>query len=178
MCFFFQKSTALCPKSRSGKLLNNWKRNFFKVLNKIAFRSWFEIVPVRYVPSLTVRLETDLVRKIAFLYRSVPCGSRIFLITVGARAIDWSIKLVFSEFKCCVCGSALIPVFRIRDVYPGSWFLPTPDLGSRIQKQKQKRGVKKICCHNFYAATNFTKLQIILVLECWRKKCGPIFKEL
>jgi hypothetical protein len=32
---------------------------------------------------------------------------------------------------------------RIRDVYPGSRFLTLPDPGSRIQKQQQKRGVKK-----------------------------------
>ncbi len=42
------------------------------------------------------------------------------------------------------------PVLRIRDVYPGSRILifthpgsRPPDLGSRIQKQQQKRGVKK-----------------------------------
>jgi hypothetical protein len=42
------------------------------------------------------------------------------------------------------------------DFYPSR----ISDLGSRIQKQQQKRGVKI----NFYVATNFTKLQIILVL--------------
>jgi hypothetical protein len=52
-------------------------------------------------------------------------------------------------------------VWRIRDVYPGSRI---PDLGSRIQKQQQKRGVKKnFFVITFYAATNFSKLQIILV---------------
>jgi hypothetical protein len=42
------------------------------------------------------------------------------------------------------------PVWRIRDVYPGSRILifthpgsQIPDLGSRIQKQQQKREVKK-----------------------------------
>jgi hypothetical protein len=44
----------------------------------------------------------------------------------------------------------LAPVLRIRDVYPGSRILifthpgsRIPDLGSRIQKQQQKREVKK-----------------------------------
>ncbi len=33
--------------------------------------------------------------------------------------------------------------------------------GYRIQKQEQKRGVEKICCHTFFVVTNLTKLQII-----------------
>ncbi len=51
--------------------------------------------------------------------------------------------------------------------------------GSRIQKQQQKRGAKKkFVVLTLYVATNFTKLQIILVLKCWRKNLGQIFKEL
>jgi hypothetical protein len=65
-------------------------------------------------------------------------------------------------------------VWRIRDVYPGSRILIFTHPGSRIQKQQQKRGVKNFLIITFYAATNFSKLQIILVLECRRKK----FKEL
>ncbi len=41
-------------------------------------------------------------------------------------------------------------VWRIRDVYPGSWFLPIPDLGSRIQKQQQKTGLKQVFCHTTF----------------------------
>jgi hypothetical protein len=52
-------------------------------------------------------------------------------------------------------------------------FIPDPDFyqpritdpGSRIQKQEQKRGVKKMCCHTFFVATNFTILKIILFFE-------------
>ncbi len=47
-------------------------------------------------------------------------------------------------------------VLRIRDVYPGYFAHP----GSRIQKQQQKRGVKKIC-HTIFVATKFTKLKLI-----------------
>ena len=66
-----------------------------------------------------------------------------------------------------------IAVLRIRDVYPGSR-IPDPDFypsripdpgsrisdpGSRIQKQQQKREVKKkLVVIPFYVATNFTKL--------------------
>jgi hypothetical protein len=36
---------------------------------------------------------------------------------------------------------------------------------------------KKLVFIPFYVATNFTKLKIILVLKCWRKTFGPVFKE-
>jgi hypothetical protein len=82
----------------------------------------------------------------------------------------------------------MIKVLRIRDVYPGSRILilpipdpgsRIPDPGSRIQKQLQKRGVKKnFFIKHFFVATNFTKCKIILFLNCSRKKFGPNFKEL
>ncbi len=76
-----------------------------------------------------------------------------------------------------VGNTASTTVLRIRDVYSGSRILIFTHPGSRIQKQQQKRGV--IWCHTFLCiATNFTKLYIILLLKCWRKKFGPIFKEL
>ncbi len=58
--------------------------------------------------------------------------------------------------------------------------IPDPDFyPSRIQKQQQKRGVKKkFVVITFYVATNLTKLQIILFLKCWRQKIEPIFKKL
>jgi hypothetical protein len=61
-------------------------------------------------------------------------------------------------------------------------FIPDPDFyPSRIADPKtatKERGEKKFVVITFYVATNFTKLQIILVLKCRRKKFGPIFKEL
>jgi hypothetical protein len=59
------------------------------------------------------------------------------------------------------------PVFRIRDVYPGSWILIF--FPSRILDPKtatKERGEKKFVDITFYVATNFTKLKIILVLKC------------
>ncbi len=44
-----------------------------------------------------------------------------------------------------------------------------PDLGSRIPDPKtatKERGENKFVVINFYVATNFKKLQIILVLKC------------
>jgi hypothetical protein len=51
-------------------------------------------------------------------------------------------------------------------IHPGSRI---PDLGSRIPDPKtatKERGEKKFVVITFYVATNFTKLQIILVLKC------------
>jgi hypothetical protein len=50
------------------------------------------------------------------------------------------------------------------DFYPSR----IPDLGTRIQKQQQKRWVKKkFFVTTFYVAKNFTKLKIISILKCW-----------
>jgi hypothetical protein len=65
-------------------------------------------------------------------------------------------------------GGLTAPVLRMRDVYPGS----------RIQKQKQKRRVRKKYCPTFFAATNMTKFKIILFLNRRRKNFRPIYKEL
>jgi hypothetical protein len=51
------------------------------------------------------------------------------------------------------------------DFYPSR----IPDLGSRIPDPKtatQESGEKKFVAITFYVATNFRKLQIILVLKC------------
>ncbi len=65
------------------------------------------------------------------------------------------------EIKVFLCFNVL----RIRNVYPGSWFLPIPDLESRIsdpgsKNSNNERGEKKLAVITFYVATNFTKLQI------------------
>jgi hypothetical protein len=64
---------------------------------------------------------------------------------------------------------------------PGSLILIFTHPGSRIPDPKtatKERSEKKFFVITFYVATNFTKLHIILILMCWRKKFGPIFKEL
>ena len=67
-------------------------------------------------------------------------------------------------------------VWRIRDVYPGSRILIfthpgslIPDLGSRIQKQQQKREVKKnklsygtfLCSHKFHKIVNYFSFEVL-----------------
>jgi hypothetical protein len=54
---------------------------------------------------------------------------------------------------------------------PGSLI---PDLRSRIQKQQQKRGVKKICCHIFFCRQKFPKLNYF-IFEMPRKKVWASF---
>jgi hypothetical protein len=61
---------------------------------------------------------------------------------------------------------------RIPDPYFFPSRIPDPKTGTK------ERGEKKFVVITFYVATNFTKLQIILVLKCRRKIFGPIFKEL
>ncbi len=99
-------------------------------------------------------------------------SSRTAVVKPGIRILRQDPKLFRVSGSQC-CGSGMF--IPDPDFYPSR----IPDLGSRIQKQQEKRGVKKkFVVITFYVATNFTKLQIILVLKCWRKKCGPIFKDL
>jgi hypothetical protein len=61
-------------------------------------------------------------------------------------------------------------------------FIPDPDFcfvhpGSRIQKQQQKRGVKTFFVLPFFAATNITKLAIILFWNWSRKNAGQFTKN-
>jgi hypothetical protein len=61
------------------------------------------------------------------------------------------------------------------DFYPSR----IPDLGSRIPKQQQNRGVKKkIFCHSFLFSHKFHKIEHYFSFKSWRKKFGSIFKEL
>ncbi len=80
----------------------------------------------------------------------------------------WAVLFVRIKKYCGSISSVADPgcLFRIL-----IFIQPDPDVGSRIpvQKQQQKRGVKKICFHTFLCNQNFTKLKIILVLKCWEK---------
>ncbi len=65
-------------------------------------------------------------------------------------------------------------MLRIRDVYPGSRILIFTHSGSRIQKQQQNRGVKKISCHNFFCSHKFHKIVNYLIFG--RKHLGQFLK--
>jgi hypothetical protein len=61
-------------------------------------------------------------------------------------------------------------VLQIWDVYPGSRILNFYPYRIPDPKTHQKRGVKKVGCHTFFVASNFTKLKIILFYEMLGKK--------
>ncbi len=72
----------------------------------------------------------------------------------------WKINyfILFIYFKSslyCSWNYLFYTVLRIRDVYPGSWFLSIPDPGSK--KQQQQRGVKKFVVLPIFVATKITK---------------------
>jgi hypothetical protein len=86
-------------------------------------------------------------------------------------------------------------VWRIQDVYPGSRILifthpgsrilifthpgsRIPDLGSQIQKQQQKRGVKKNCCHNFLCSHKFHKIAHYFSFDVLKKKIWANFQRI
>ena len=72
----------------------------------------------------------------------------------------------------------LIPVLRIRDVYPRSRILIFSHPGSWIQNSTKERGEKKLVVITFYVAKNFTKLQIIFSFELLKKKIWANFQRI
>ncbi len=73
-----------------------------------------------------------------------------------------------------------LAVLRIRDVYPGSWFLPIPEPGSRIPvpKTATKERRKKISSHIFFCSHKFYKIVNYFIIELMKKQnFGLVFKE-
>jgi hypothetical protein len=57
--------------------------------------------------------------------------------------------------------------------------IPDPDFyPSRIQKQQQKRGVKKISCHNFLCSHKFHKIANYFSFEVLKKKIWANFQRI
>jgi DNA-directed RNA polymerase subunit N (RpoN/RPB10) len=72
-------------------------------------------------------------------------------------------------------------VWRIWDVYPGSLILIFTHPGTRIpdpKKQQQKRGVKRICCHNFLCSHKFHKIENYFSFEVLKKKIWANFQRI
>jgi hypothetical protein len=69
-------------------------------------------------------------------------------------------------------------VLRIRDIYPGSRILILTHPGSRIQKQQQKRGVKKICYHTFFCSCKLQKIEYYFIFEMLKKKIWANFQRI
>ncbi len=77
---------------------------------------------------------------------------------------------VFPILQCC--GSRMF--------IPDPEFYPSriSDLGSRIQKQQRKKGVKKISCHTFFCSHKFHKIENYFIFETLKKKICANFKEI
>jgi hypothetical protein len=68
---------------------------------------------------------------------------------------------------------------RIRDVYPGSRFLPIPDPGSGITDPKtatKERG-EKICCQTFFCSHKFHKILNYFIFKMLKKKIWASFQR-
>jgi hypothetical protein len=52
------------------------------------------------------------------------------------------------------------------------------DLGSRIQKQQQKRGVKKICCRTIFCSHKFHKIENYFIFEMLKKIIWANFQRI
>jgi hypothetical protein len=61
-------------------------------------------------------------------------------------------------------------------VIPDPGFFTHP--GSRIRKPQQKRGVGKNLWLYLFCSHKFHKIKNYFILKCWRKKIGPVFKDL
>ncbi len=81
-----------------------------------------------------------------------------------------AVKVSLTDPTLQCCGSGML--------IPDPDFCPSriPDLGSKNSNKRE--GWKKLVLIPLFAAINFKKFKIILFLKCWRKKLGPIFKEL
>jgi hypothetical protein len=75
------------------------------------------------------------------------------------------------------------PVLRIRDVYPGSWFLPIPNPGSRISEPGSKNSNKrerwkKLDVKPVYVATKFNKIVNYFSFDVLKKKIWANFQRI
>ncbi len=53
---------------------------------------------------------------------------------------------------------------------PGSRILIFAHPGFRIQKQQQKRDVKKVCCHTFFRSHKFPKIENYFIFDLLKNK--------
>ena len=130
--------------------------------------------------SCTWALQEYPCREARVRFQCLPSDQRylkIWLLSWGKSVTIESVMLlrmgiIFarSGFAYSVADPGCLSRISDPDFYPSR----IPDLGSRIQKQLQKRGVKKNFIKHFFVATNFTKCKIILFLNCSRKKFGPL----
>jgi hypothetical protein len=92
------------------------------------------------------------------------------------------------RYRCKFLITEFLPVLRIRDVYPGSWFLPIPDPGSRIpgpgsripdpKTATKERGEKNLWCHTFLCSHKYHKIAHYFNFEVLKKKISANFQRI
>jgi hypothetical protein len=117
------------------------------------------------------RLEVEHCQQVSEdVFRCVADGLRIGrypdLLLEGSR-LQWNedegkmfVEVRKSFLQCCGSGMFI------------------PDLGSQIQKQQLKRGVKKICCHIFFCSHKFHKIKYYFIFEMLKKKIWANFQRI
>ncbi len=100
---------------------------------------------------------------------------------------SWNYRIIVCKLFSIV-SRMVLPVLRIRDVYPGSWFLPIPDPGSRIPDlgsrildptaATKERGERKLDVKPFYVATKFNKIVNYFSFEVLKKKFWANFQRI
>jgi hypothetical protein len=70
-------------------------------------------------------------------------------------------------------GSRILIFTQILDLRPR-----IPDLGSRIQKQQQKRGVQKNLCLTFFCSHIFHKMINYFIFKMLKKKIWASFQRI
>ncbi len=70
----------------------------------------------------------------------------------------------------------MFAVLRILDVYPGSWFLPILDPGSKNSNKRE--GWKKIWCHTFLFSHKFHEVVHYFSFEVLKKKIWANFQRI
>ncbi len=101
---------------------------------------------------------------------STRMDSSAAFLQLNSTAIRWQRLGRLSSVTSSVEDPGCLSRIADPDFYPSR--IPDPKTATK------ERDEKKIFVIPFYVATNFTKLKIILVLKCRRKKFWQIFKEL
>jgi hypothetical protein len=100
------------------------------------------------------------------LLQKCPWECDLFSSCIWNIYVTWQFVSLQSRLADPRCLSRILYL----DFYPSRF--PHPKTAT------EERSGKKFVVIPFYVDTNFTKLKIISVLKCRKKKFGPIFKDL
>ncbi len=109
------------------------------------------------------------------------CDEPMYKKLVTALCMEHGIPLLkvsIPDFLCISFCSSFAEIYFFQCGGSGI-FIPDPDFyPSRIQKQQQKRGVKKNFCHNFLCSHKFHKIAYYFSFEVLKKKNWANFQRI